>query len=890
MWWNRKHARVPGLRVSKPTIPRLRVSKPTINDELQFHRDRLAEELVAKGIDANEARRRAVLEFGNVTAIADDVRDVRGHWLDDLWRDLRYAIRMMRRAPGFTLAIVLSLALGIGANTAIFSVINAVMLRALPVPEPARLVRVGRLMQNGGTGLLPYPIFAYLRDNVTAASGMFAMTLANPSVIIDGADELVMAEAVSGDYFRVLGLEPATGRLLGTDDDRPGALPAAVISDGYWLRRFSRSPSAVGTTVTVRNRAFTIVGVAPAGFRSAQAGRSSDLILPLSAMLSDEQRRSIGFNSLSVLARLRPDATVDQAAAEIQTHFTTFLQTNSVGMPENRRAEVLRQRAVAFSAPGGFNPMRDAVATPLMILMSAAGLVLLLVCVNLSGLLLARAAARRREIAIRLAIGASRGRLVRQFLTESLLMASIGGAAGLLVAGPFSTWLLTIFVSGRDLSFVLSPDARVLAFTAGVSLLACVLAGLVPALQSGSVRVNTALKQVRASGGTRLGNVLVIAQIAISMVLLVGATLFVGTLVNLYRENRGFNSDGLLVLNVRHPAPYAADRAAAVQTSLRDRLATLPGVLSASATQALPIGGGLWDRTVQVEGYTFAPNESNSVGFSVIAPQYFSTLGTPLQQGREFDARDTSASPFVTVVNDSFARKFFPNGSALGRHVTSVGVTYEIVGIVGDAKYQDLRSAMMSTIYIPWTQRQGDQPSNYAFLVRIAGGDPRRIAPELDRLVRDVDPALRVRTATTYGDVIDRSIVTERVLATLAGLFGLLALTVAALGMFGLLAFQVARRTNELGVRMVLGATRWSMMRLVLKGLLGMLVPGLLIGVVMASFLAGLTSKLVFGLTSTDPGVFAVAAATLAVAVLLAGWLPARRAARVDPIIALRQD
>jgi predicted permease len=566
------------------------------------------------------------------------------------------------------------------------------------------------------------------------------------------------------------------------------------------------------------------------------------------------------------------------------------LQSQAARAPEKERSDILRQRAVALSASDGFNPIRDSIAQPLLILMGIVGLVLILACVNLSGLLLARAAARQREISIRLAIGAGRGRLVRQFLTESLVLALLGGGVGLAMAAWFSARLFTLFVSGRQVVLSVAPDWRVLAFTFAVSLLACCVAGLVPALQAVRVNPNPALKQVRAHGHRRLGKALVVAQLAISMVLLVGATLFVGTLVKLYAVDRGFDSDGVLVVSVRTSRPFPAPRAKAVQRALLDRLRDVPGVRSASAVQVLPVAGAFVDRAVQVEGYTFRSDESEGVGFNVIGPDYFATLGTPLLSGREFSNRDTETAPKVAIVNDSFARYFFGDEPALGRRVSSAGVAYEIVGVVRDAKYQNLRDAIVKTIYIPWMQREGLQPASYSYLARMVAGDPMRLVPGLDRVIREADPALRVRTARTYASIVDQSIVTERVLAMLGGFFGVLALLVAALGMFGVLAFQVARRTNELGVRMALGARRGTMMGLVLREVVVMVVAGVSIGAGGALVLTGLAGKMLFGLTPTDPSVFAVAASVLAVAAVLASWLPARRASRVDPLVALRHE
>ena len=864
---------------------------PRLGDEVRFHRDRLIEDHIAAGMDGDEAERRAFLEFGNVAQIEEAVRDARGRWLDDFAKDLRYALRIVRRNPGFSAVAVLSLALGIGANTAIFTLINAVMLRTLPVNEPHRLLQITRIMPDGRPGVLSYPLFEYVRDNVESISGAFAQGTGDQPIVMDGAEDFVTADLVSGDYYAVLGIEPAAGRLLGASDDvRSPVAPAAVISDRYWQRRFGRSPSAIGKTFIIRARVFTIVGVTPSSYQSARPGHAPDMMLPLLMMLNDDQRREVTNNWLNVLARLKPGATVEQANAEVQVLWSAFLQSQAARAPEKERADILQQRAAAFSAPDGFNPLRYDNAHSLLILMGIVGLVLMLACVNLAGLLLARAAARQREISIRLAIGAGRGRLVRQLLTESLVLAAIGGGIGLVFADWFSTRLVAMFAKGSNVVLSVSPDWRVVAFTAALSVAACLVAGLAPALQAVRVSVNPALKEVRAPGHRRLAKSLVVAQLAMSMVLVVGATLFVGTLIHLYRTDRGFDSQGVLVINVRSSTPYPAARGLAVQGALVERLRTVPGVRAASAAQVLPIGGGLWTRNIQVEGYAFRSDEPDSVGFNVIAPAYFATLGTPVLTGREFDERDTDRSPRVAIVNESFARYFFGDGPALGRHITSVDITYEIVGVVRDAKYQNLRTAILKTMYIPWMQREGDQPSRYSYLARVVSGDPMRLVSGLERLVRDVDPALHVRTSFTYATLVDRSIATERILATFGGLFGLLALIVAALGVFGILAFQVTRRTNEFGVRMALGADRWTITHLVLRDVAGMVVAGISIGAGLALMLMGLARTILFGVTPSDPGVFVVAASILAGVAFLAGWLPARRASRVDPLVALRHE
>ena len=863
-----------------------------LDSELRYHFERLVRDSIAAGMTPEQARRQARLEFGGMEQIKEECLDVRGRWLEDLGKDLHYAARTLRRSPGFLVVTVLSLALGIGANSAIFSLINAVMLRSLPVKEPQRLVQITRLRSDGKPGDVSYSLFQYLRDNMKSISGAAVEMASGSTVVMDGAEEEVGTELVSGDHYRLLGIEPAAGRLLEPADDAIApAVPAAVISYRYWQRRFGLNPAALGKTFTFQDRLLTIVGVTPPRYHGTTAGRDPDITMPVTMTMSETQRREDTLNMFGMLGRLAPGATTRQANAELQVLWKTFQRRIAAAAPEKGRPEIFRQRAAVLKAAGGFTEMFDDYTDALLLLMGIVALVLLLACANVSGLLLARAASRQREISIRLAIGAGGGRLMRQFLAESLVLAALGGSVGLVLAHWFSSALVAMMANGRTLLLSTAPDWRVFAFTGAISLAACVVAGLAPGWHALRANLNPGLKQVWAGGQQRLGKALVIAQLGISMVLLVGATLFVGTLVKLYSVDPGVRTDGVLMFHLKFTR-YPQVRGWAVQSAILDRLRELPGVALASAGQTVPAGGSIWTRNVQVEGYRFRSDESEEVAFNATAPKYFATIGTPLLSGREFDQRDTNTAVKVAIVNQSFARYFFGGQSPLGRRVTSLKVAYEIVGVVKDAKYDDLRQDVMRTMYIPWLQREGDQPSNYFFLARVASGDPMRLAPAVDNLVREVDPALRLRTQWpwTYSGLVDSGLVTERIMATLGGFFGLLALLVACLGMFGVMAFQVSRRINEIGLRMALGASPGEIVVLVLREVAVMLAVGTAIGAAAARALTGLAGKMLFGVTPTQPGVFAVAAGVLAVAAVAAGWVPARRAARVDPLVALRHE
>ena len=862
-----------------------------LSSELRYHLEKLTEEYAASGMSPEAARLRARQEFGGIEQVKEDCRDIRGRWLEDLVKDVRYAARGLRRSPGFLAVAVSSLALGIGANTAIFSLINEVMLRSLPVREPDRLVLITRLRDEGKPASVSYLLFHHFRTSLGSISAASADRVSEPTIIIDGSDEVAQADLVSGDYFSMLGVAPAAGRLLEAPDDviAPES-PAAVISYRYWQRRFAGDPGAIGKRFTIRDKVFTIVGVTTPRFLGTRPGREPDLMLPLTAMLSEEERAEPDNNNLNMIARLKPRATVEQANAEVQVAWNRFNQALAAREPEKDRARILQERAGAFPAHNGVNPLQYSLSQPLFILMGIVGLVLLLACANLSGLLLARAASRQREISIRLAIGAGRGRLVRQFLAESMLLATLGAAAGLCLSYWFTSVLVKLLADGATLMLHVATDWRVLAFTGAISVVACVLAGLAPSMHAMRGSLQPALKEVRAGGHQRLGRGLVIAQLAVSMVLVVGAALFLETLAQLQHVDRGLQTGGVLTFTVRSSEPYPAARGLAVRRTLLERLASMPGVEAASAAQVLAIAGNLWARKVQVEGYTFRPDEDETAALNAVSPGYFATMATPQLLGRDFDPRDTAASAKVAIVNERFAKSFFGAQSPVGRRLSSNGVTYEIVGVVADAKYQNLRDATPRTFYISWAQREGEQPSSYNYLVRAREGDPLHLATSLERLVREVDPSLRVRRWRSYSAIVDQTIVNERVMAILGGFFGVLALIIACLGMFGMMAFQVSRRINELGIRMALGAGRGDIVALVLREVALMLIVGVVIGGACARAMSGLAGQMLFGVTPADPGVFAVAAAALGASALAAGWLPARRASRIDPMTALRHE
>lgn len=873
----------------------MRLRKQTANGdldrELRYHFERLVREYVENGMAPEEARRRARLEFGGLEQIREECHDVSGRWIEDFGKDLVYTARTLRRSPGFLAVSVLSLALGVGANTALFSVINAVMLRSLPVTEPQRLVHITRVDSDDKALHVSWQLFEYLRDHLKSISAASAEREQRPAIVIDSAEDVVDAALVSADHYQVMGLEAAAGRLLQPADDAMApASRAAVISYGYWQRRFGLNPNAIGKTLTIEGRdtVFTIVGVTPPWYHGVVVGDDPDITLPLTMMLTADERNEPTLNNLNMIGRLAPGATRKQANAELQVLWQAWKKRVAATLPEIDRPSVLQQRAAVLSGRSGVNWLRDRYANALLLLMGIVCLILMLACANLSGVLMARAAAREREIAIRMAVGAGRARLMRQFMTESFVFAALGGSAGLLLAQWLNRILVAAMANGEAISLSTVPDWRVFVFTSSISLIACFLVGLTPSLHALRTSVNAGLRQQRAGGRQRLGRGMAIVQIAISMVLVSGAALFGTTLAKLHGVDRGMRTNNVLAFTLRTDGKCPAARCRAATMSLLDRLNHLAGVVSATAVDVLPISGSLWDRDIQVQGYTFRPGEDQTAAFNAIAPKYFATIETPLLEGREFDRRDTETSTKVAIINESFARYFFGAVSPLGRTVNSVDAKYQIVGVAADAKYTDLKQPSLRTIYIPWTQRTGEELTDFNFLVRIHGGSTMLFSATLEKVVRQTDASLRTNTVATWSSIVDRTIITERIMAALGGFFGVLALIVAGIGIFGVMAFRVSRRVNEIGVRMALGASRPGIFALVLREAGAMVLVGCLIGAVFALVLARLARAMLFEVSPADPGFYAVAALVLAIAGIGAAWLPARRAARVDPMTALR--
>jgi predicted permease len=849
-----------------------------LDAELQFHIEQRTADLIAQGVAPEDARREAASRFGNRTLLQERTRDRDTLvWLETAMQDVRYALRGFRRNPAFAATAILSLALGIGANTAIFTLIDALLLRALPVRDPKQLVEL--MVTQGRDSLgdsFSYPAVHALADQKEIFAGLcgFASTMANlgqPDAI-----EQRFVVWVSGGYYETLGLIPVAGRMITPDDDRPGAVPVAVITEEYWQRRFNTDPRAIGATILIEGIPVTVVGVSPRGFVGAEVGRVSDITLPLAAMtqLYPELTGRLSANSywLRILARPRPGVSVAQAKARLTVVWPQLASTLvSPRMSDASRKALLNSRLDLIPGATGYSYVRNKFTQPLVVLMALVGLVLLIACANVANLLLARAQARGREIAIRVAIGAGRARLIRQLLTESVVLSALGAIVAVTLA-QFASRVLVGLLSNSgniNLSFDLNPNWHTLGFTCGAAFTTSLLFGIAPALQA------TALKR-RPDRVLTLG--LVTAQVVVSFVLLAGACLFAGTLRNLQKLDPGFRHDGVLLV-------YADTRRAmtpALAALYREKfetLARIPGVVAASVSANTPLSGGYWTAPVSIHGQ----EQPGTVHFNSVSPRFFEALRVPVLAGRDFTLHDTAP---VGIVNEAFAKLYFPHVDPLSQHVfTRSFADVQIIGVVRDSISQDLRKAPPPALYVPFFQFPTEFPT---FVIR-AAGSLSDVSSALRREFQPISPGRPVRIDTLTSHV-EAALVQEQLMAVLATSFGALALLLAGVGLYGLLAYTVARRTAEVGIRMALGAGRGNVMWLVLRDALRLLAVGIVLGVPATLAASRLIQSMLFGLTPNDPAAILTAGALLAATGLLAAWVPARRASKVDPMISLRCD
>jgi predicted permease len=830
-----------------------------------------------------------------------------------LLQDLRYSVRSLCKTPVFLAVAVLSLALGIGANTAIFSLINQLILQPLPVRDPEQLVMLAGRGEhyggNNGRDRISYPMYAQIRDRNQVFSGMFCTFPTAVSVTTGGHTDLVGADLVSGNYFPVLGVGAAVGRVFTASDDLiQGAHPLAVLSYGYWRARFGADPSIVGKQISVNGRVLTIIGVSQAGFDGVEPGRAPQIRIPITMKdslprtdfprLSNER-----FRWTEVFGRLKPGITIEKAQAGLQPLFHQILNQEVTAKPFAKTAPFVKQQFLQMwmeLMPGskGRSNLRRTYSTPLFALIAITGLVLLIACSNLANLLIARASSRQKEIAVRLALGAGRGRLIRQLLAESFLLASVGGALGVGLAVVLDRALLDFLPSGRTpLSISPTPDWTVLAFTFAISLVAGAIFGLVPALQSTRPKLASTLKDqaggVIRGGSAGLRKGLVIAQVSLSLLLLIGAGLFLQSLRNLKTLNPGFEVKDLLAFEI-DPTFTQNDRQWTLEyyRRLRDRLNTLPGIESHSFAVIPVLADNEWDNWVTIEGYQAKQDERPDPHMQYCTPGYFKTLKIPVLLGRDFTDRDVLGAPKVGIVNQKFARRYFGKASPLGRHI-GMGIDpgtktdIEIIGMAGDTKYENMREEIPYEVYIPYAQ------ANFADGVTVytrSHGDAASAFNTLRAVVRDVDASVPINDMRTLDDQMEISLLTERLLATLSGVFGCLATLLAALGLYGVMAYMVARRTREIGIRMALGAGQGSVVWMVMRETLMLAAVGVAIGLGGAFAVTRLIQAQLFGVAPTDLLTMATAAAGIAAVAALAGYVPARRATGIDPMLALRWE
>jgi len=830
-----------------------------------------------------------------------------------LLQDLRYALRTLRKSPLFTTVAVLSLALGIGANTAIFTLIHQLILELLPVKHPEELVLLtaqGRHYgSNTGRNAISYPMYQDFRDKNRVFSGMFCKYGTTLSLSFEGRTELVSGELVSGNYFPVLGVGAAVGRVFNASDDLiQGGHPLAVLSYGCWKTRFGANRNAIGTRILVNGYPLTIIGVSQAGFDGVEMGTSPQIRVP---MTMKKEMTGGSFYSLNdrrgrfaqVFGRLRPGMTLEAAKAGLQPLFHQILQMevqekDFADATEYRKQQFLRMWMDVLLASKGRSDLRRQFTNPLWALMAIVGLVLLIACSNVANLLIARATARQKEIAVRLALGASRRRLVCQLLEESVLLSAAGGLAGLGLAVWMDRTLIGLLPLGvTPLTVSSVPDGRVLGFTFAVAVLTGLVFGLAPALQATRPELAGTLKDQAGSvvGGAAVGlrKSLVVAQVSLSLLLLIGAGLFIQSLRNLRDLNPGFHTENLLTFAMDPTLNgYQPERSKQFYRQLTERMNALPGVKSAALAVVQILDGNEWDQTVTVEGYTTKLGESVGPHMQFISPRFFETMGIPVLLGRDFTIQDDKGAPMVAIVNEKFARRYFGGANAIGRHVGLGGnpgtkTDIEIVGVVKDTKYESLRDEIPHELYLPYRQMP--------FVVGMTAylrteADPENMFSLLRRTVREVDSNVPIYRMRTLEQQVDKSLMSERLLATLSAIFGCLATLLAAVGLYGVMAYMVARRTREIGIRMALGASGGSVVWLVMREVLLLAVVGLAIGLPAAGALTRLVETQLFGIQPADPLTMTVAAIGIASVATLAGYFPARRATGIDPMQALRWE
>jgi predicted permease len=835
--------------------------------------------------------------------------------METLIQDTRYGLRMLIKSPGFTVIAILTLALGIGVNTAIFSLLNQVLLSRLPVRQPEQLVIVsspgskqGHVSSDTSDGAesFSYPMYKDLRDHNEIMEGFIARFSTSLSITFQGQTERTSGELVSGNYFEVLGVNPAIGRTFTSEDDiTPGGHPVAVLNHGFWARRFASDPSILNQTMVINGQVMTIVGVAQAGFGGVQVGQTPDIFIPMTMKaqmtpnwdgLSD--RRDYWLN---VLGRIKPGSTREQAQAGLQPLYRSLLESEASlqgGISPQTLEQFLSRPLVLEDGSQGRQIIQRDTFRPLSTLMGMVVLVLLITCANLASLLITRGVSRQKEIAIRQALGASRWRLIRQLLVESLVLSLAGGLLGMLVAAWALAGLLQWVPQDDWLSSISTElDQRMLIFNFSLSVLTGIFFGLIPALKSTRTKLSSTLKdQGRnasagiAHAGLRKG--LVVAEIALTMILLIAAGLFARSLYNLRNLDVGMRTDSLITFSIAPElSGYNSARSKELYGQLQESISSLPGVEAVSAAEIRVFADSSTGSNITVEGYTPTEDEDMHAFRNHIAPDYFATLGIPLIAGREFTRADTAQSQKVSIVSESFARRYFGENNVIGRRMKfgagNSPLDIEIVGVVKDSKHGGVREEANPFVYIPYTQRRS--VGEMTFYVRTSQ-KPETVASSLRQEVARYDSSLPVFSLRTLKEQIDQSIFGDRLLAMLSSAFGLLAASLAVIGIYGVMSYNVTQRTQEIGIRMALGAQTGNVLRMVVAQGMKLVILGVSIGLVAAFAMTRLMSSLLFGVETSDWMTFGVVAAMLTFIAFVACYLPALRATKVDPMVALRYE
>ena len=885
---------------SRPAVER------EMDDELRFHLEEQTRKHLAAGMPGAEAERRARIELGGMEQVREECRDSRGtRLIESLGQDVQFGLRTLRKNPGYAAVVVISLALGIGANAAIFSLMDAVLLSRLPVRNPDQLVLITSIdAESDANSSFSYPMFCDFRDKNDVFDGVIARGGLQINLSFRGMTEKVSGELVSGNYYDVLGVRPHLGRLLTQQDDQKSNInPVVVFSYGFWQRRFGSDPTIVGQTILLNETPMTVVGVSAPVFYGTSLGGNMDVRVPL-AMAPTLRRRTWEdmenrrHQWLDLMARRKPDVSMAQAQASLEVLFHQILVSEAVqrmaDASEFQRQQFMARRIHLVRGEQGQTYMQRQMRQPLLLLFAVTGIVLLILCANLTNLSLARAAARGQEVAVRLALGAGRVRLLRQWLTESVLLSLFGAVASVMIAAWGKTALISFVPAGSRTNLESPLGWRVFTFMLFVGIVAGILTGLAPALRAArSAPADTMRGDSRTmapgGGARKLLNSLVVLQVALSLPLLVGAGLFVESLRNLEGMDTGFHKESILLATMNPSLNgYSQEKIHALYSQILNEVRALPGVRSAGLATITPLEGG-WDQdSVVVEGYTPRDGENMSPNFAAISPGYFQSLGIPLALGRDFTEQDELGAPKVAIINETMAHYFFKDQNPLGRKLGLEKVPdMEIVGVVHDSKYVNLREVPQRHLYVPAAQQE--QLFDMALVTRTAG-DPRSLVDMVRSATARVDSHLPLYRVTTLEAQITDSLVADRMIAWLSFLFGMLALLLSAVGLYGVVAYTTELRTREIGIRMALGALPRGILGMLMLQMSWRVIIGVTLGIAAAAGAGRAIAGLLFGVRPLDISIYVLATALLAACAALAAYLPARRATLVDPVVTLRHE